>query len=130
MCNLLILHIPLFCEDRKLTYWGFLVCICVIKSFLGGGCACGMWEFQGSNLHHSSNLSHCSDGVRSLTFCATRELLKLNIKVFIKKSYIIYTWTFVKLTVSTLFGKGFLKLIKNTEICYCLSLQYQFYKSD
>ena len=37
--------------------------------------ACGTWKFpsQGSNLHHSSDLSHCSD-TRSLTHWATREL--------------------------------------------------------
>ena len=31
--------------------------------------AYGMWKFpgQGSNLHHHSNLSHCSDSARSLT---------------------------------------------------------------
>jgi len=35
-----------------------------------------MWKFpgQGSNLHHSSNLSHCSGSARSLTCCTTREL--------------------------------------------------------
>ena len=29
---------------------------------------------QGSNLHHSNDPSHCSDGARSLTCCATRKL--------------------------------------------------------
>ena len=40
--------------------------------------AYGMWKFpgQGSNLHYSSNLSHCSNIVRSLTQSAT-ELLGL-----------------------------------------------------
>ena len=35
-----------------------------------------MWKFldQGSNPHHRSNLSHCSDGARSLTHCTTEEL--------------------------------------------------------
>ena len=39
----------------------------------------GIWKFtgQGSNLRHSSDLSRCSDDARSLTRCATRELLKL-----------------------------------------------------
>ena len=38
----------------------------------------GMWKFlgQGLNLHHSSDPGRCSDNVRSLTFCATGELLK------------------------------------------------------
>ena len=37
----------------------------VLLLFFGGGecCACSMWKFpdQGSNLHHSSDYSHCSD---------------------------------------------------------------------
>ena len=39
----------------------------------------GMWEFpgEGSNLRHSRNPSRCSDNVRSLTCCATRELYLL-----------------------------------------------------
>ena len=39
---------------------------------------CSIWEFpgQGSNSHHSSNLSSCSDNTTgSLTCCVTRELL-------------------------------------------------------
>ena len=37
-----------------------------------------MWKFpgQGSNPYHISDPSHCSDDTRSLTCCATRELLK------------------------------------------------------
>ena len=37
-----------------------------------------MWKFldQGSNLRHSSDLSHCTDA-RSLTWCTTRELQSL-----------------------------------------------------
>ena len=40
------------------------------------GHVCRMWNFlgQGSNPWHSSDLSRCSDNVRSLTHCATREL--------------------------------------------------------
>ena len=39
----------------------------------------GMCKFpgQGMNLHHSSNQSHCSDNARSLTCCATGELLEI-----------------------------------------------------
>ena len=35
-----------------------------------------MYKFlgQGTNPHHSSNLSLCSDNARSLTHCAAREL--------------------------------------------------------
>ena len=44
------------------------------------GHACGMWEFlgQGLNLHHSSDLSFCSDNAEPLTYCVTRELLELS----------------------------------------------------
>ena len=37
----------------------------------------GMWKFPGqaSNLHHSSDLSRCSDHTGSLTPCTTREIL-------------------------------------------------------
>ena len=40
------------------------------------GSTCGIWTFlgQGSNLHHGSNLSCCSDNAGSLTHYATREL--------------------------------------------------------
>ena len=48
------------------------------KNFIFG-CACSMWKFpdQGSNLHHSSDPSHCSDNARSLTSCPTRELQRM-----------------------------------------------------
>ena len=37
---------------------------------------CNIWKFpgQGLNLHHSSNPSCCSDSIRSLTHCPTRQL--------------------------------------------------------
>lgn len=40
---------------------------------------CTMWKFlgQGSNPHHSSNPSCCSDNTGSLTCCATGEILAL-----------------------------------------------------
>ena len=40
------------------------------------GCTHGMWWFpgRGSNLRHSSNLSHCRDNAGSLTCCTRREL--------------------------------------------------------
>ena len=49
--------------------------------FFSFGCTHGMWKFpgQGSNQHHSSNLSHSSDNTGSLTHCVTRELQR---KVF------------------------------------------------
>ena len=37
---------------------------------------------QGSNLHHSSDLSRCSDNTGSLTYCATRELLRAALRGF------------------------------------------------
>ena len=39
-------------------------------------CHTTMWKFlgQGSNTHHSSNPSCCSDSARSLGCCATGEL--------------------------------------------------------
>ena len=35
-----------------------------------------MWNFlgQGSKMHHTSDLNHCSDNARTLTHCTTREL--------------------------------------------------------
>ena len=44
-------------------------------------CAHGMWTFpgQGLDLRHSSDPSCCSDTTRSLTHCATRELLDTGI---------------------------------------------------
>ena len=43
------------------------------------GCTCGIQKFpvQGSNPHHSSNQSHCSENAGSLTHCTTRELLSV-----------------------------------------------------
>ena len=44
------------------------------------GHAHGMFDpDQGSNPYCSSNLSHCRNNTRSLTFCATRELVSLTI---------------------------------------------------
>ena len=40
---------------------------------------------------------------------------------YFKKPYM--TWTFVKLTVNSIFGKEFVKLIKNTKNSLCLSSQ-------
>ena len=42
-----------------------------------------MWtsQGQGSNPHSSSSLSHSSDIATSLTYCATRELLNLLLKI-------------------------------------------------
>ena len=50
---------------------GFLLCF-----ILFFGCSHGTWKFlgQGSNPHHSSDLSCYSDNPESLTRCATREL--------------------------------------------------------
>ena len=52
----------------SLSEEGLEVCLLQGASFLFGS-AHGMWKFpgQGSNLHHSSNLSRCSDNPRSLT---------------------------------------------------------------
>ena len=49
------------------------------RFFFGGGAGCNwylhkLWG-QGSNPHHSSDLSHSSDNVGSLTLWATRKLL-------------------------------------------------------
>ena len=43
---------------------------------------CGMWRFlgQGLNLHHSNHLGRYSDSTRSLTRCATGELLDSQFK--------------------------------------------------
>ena len=63
---------------KDLDFWNtvyiFLLLLVLFIYFFG--CACGVWKFlgQGSNLCHSSNLSHCSDNARSLTFCTTKEL--------------------------------------------------------
>ena len=62
-------------------YHDFNFTACETKSFFWCVCVCGwhspgLWKFlgQGSNWHHSSDLSYCSDNDRSLTGCSTREL--------------------------------------------------------
>ena len=49
--------------------------------------SCGVWKFlgQGSNLYHSSHLSHSRDDIGSLTLCTTREFPQC---VFARESYI------------------------------------------
>lgn len=56
-------------------------CFLVFFSF---GHIRGMWKFldQGSNPHHGSNLSPCTDDAGSLTHYATRDLCKFNFNVF------------------------------------------------
>ena len=56
-------------------FWLKISCVLYFY-FLFFDCTHGMWKFpdQGLNLHHSNNLSHCSDNARSLTFLAAREL--------------------------------------------------------
>ena len=46
------------------------VCVCVFF-----GCTCNMRKFPGQGLNpcHSSDLSHCSDNDRPLTWCTTQE---------------------------------------------------------
>ena len=45
----------------------------------------GTWKYlgQGSNLYHSSDLNHCSDNARSLTYCTTRKHFVFNVSVFL-----------------------------------------------
>ena len=67
--------------------------------FLGGrGHACSMQKFPGqeSNPHHSSDLSHCNDNTRSLTYCTTRDILRCN---FNYRFYLI--WYIQNATIST-----------------------------
>ena len=47
-----------------------------------GGHGLRMWKFLGQGLNpcHNSNLSHCSDNARSLTFCTMRGILYLIFK--------------------------------------------------
>ena len=56
--------------------WKPAVSRCVLFCFVFGHTH-NMWTFlsQGLNLHHSSDSIHSSDNTRSLTHCATRELL-------------------------------------------------------
>lgn len=62
-------------EKLKLLFFLFFFCF-----FLGGGLffghtqSMGKFPDQGSNLHHSSDLSHSSDNARFLTHCTTRGL--------------------------------------------------------
>ena len=43
----------------------------------GAGHVCGVWKClgQGLNPHYGHDPRHCSDNIRSLTHCATGELL-------------------------------------------------------
>ena len=78
-------------SNRNRKVRGKKLCVYLFYfSFYVFGCTCNMWKFpgQGSNPLHSSKPSHCSDNAKSLTFCATGELLCLfilnmyNIKLF------------------------------------------------
>ena len=56
--------------------FGFLsLCLSLFSLFFG--CTLNMWKFpdQGLNLWHSSDPSHWSDNIGSLTCCTTRELI-------------------------------------------------------
>ena len=64
-----------FCCCSFLSFSLLCVCVCVCV------CVClyspyGLWKFpcQGSNSGHSSDLKCCSDNIRSLIHCATKEL--------------------------------------------------------
>ena len=72
------------------------------------GHVCRMWNFlgQGSNPWHSSDLSRCSDNVRSLTHCATRELqnticsyMQFTAYSFRERKYYILWDMFLKMNV-------------------------------
>ena len=60
----------------ELGFTTTMVSNCTQFFFFFFGHALGMWQFpdQGSNPSHSSDLSHCSDHLGSLTCCAIREL--------------------------------------------------------
>ena len=76
--------------------WHF-ICLQIVCLFVFGH-AHGMWKFpgQGSNTQHSSDTSHCSDNARSLTHCATRELLKiLNGKFIFKIAIRFFNFLFL-----------------------------------
>ena len=62
--------------DRKRWSQCYIISF-VLVLFFFFCCTCGMWKFFGqeSNLHCSSDPSHCSDNPRSLTHCTTREFL-------------------------------------------------------
>ena len=58
-------------------------------------CFCSMWKFlgEGSSPCHSSNLSHSSDNVGSLTYCATWELLFKNFRFILQLMYnVVLLW--------------------------------------
>ena len=71
-CQLCFLKIITEFSSHILTELCFFLFVCLFVFCH----ICDMWEFpgQGSNLCHSSNLSHCSDSARSLTGCTMREL--------------------------------------------------------
>ena len=76
---MLIDHLYVFVEEMSVQ----ILCpflnqvVLFIYLFIYFGCTHGMQKFlgQGSNLLHSSNLSHSSDNAGSLTYWAIRELL-------------------------------------------------------
>ena len=61
-----IFYISYYCSSQYVLFFFFF--------FFGH--AHSIWKFpvQGSNLPHSSGLSHCSDKAEFLTHCTTREL--------------------------------------------------------
>ena len=73
-----------WCEDQQQQQLHLGACYCRTRTrfffffffFFFSGHIYGMWKFlgQGLNLHHSSDLSHCSGHTRSLTHWAMREL--------------------------------------------------------
>ena len=64
-------------DGGAMTTYTFSLSFCCVSFCFGK--AYSTWKFPGrtSNPCHSSNPSHCSDNARSLTNCATRELLRL-----------------------------------------------------
>ena len=54
-------------RNQNIIYFGYILVLAHSH---------GMWKLpdRGSNLHHSSDPSHCSDNTRSLTWPGTREL--------------------------------------------------------
>ena len=67
-----------FCFFLSFSFFSFFCHILSMRKFLG----------QGSSLHHSRNLSYCSDNDQSLTHCTTAGSLLVRILIFWKQ----YKW--------------------------------------
>ena len=69
------------------VFFFFLFLLLFFFFFLTMSMACEISPGQGSNLHHSSDPSHCTDNAQSLTCWATRKLQNTLSFVFLEKCH-------------------------------------------